>query len=302
MRYGENPGQSAALYRDAAQTPSFAGALQIQGKELSYNNWLDADSAFKIVQEFHGGQPAAAVVKHTNHCGAALGVTVEEAFKKAYEADPVSAFGGILAVNRPVTRDLAEALQGVFWEVILAPGYTDEAKQILSAKPNLRLLEIPEGAWPAVPSLEWRGIQGGFLLQERDLQSAPSSAWTTVTTRRPTETELEDLEFAWKVVKQVKSNAIVLAKGRVTVGIGAGQMNRVGAAKIALEQAGEKARGAVLASDAFFPFDDTVRLAAKSGVSAVVQPGGSLRDQESTNAANESGIAMLHTGIRHFKH
>ena len=302
LRYGENPGQSAALYRDAAQTPSFAGALQIQGKELSYNNWLDADSAFKIVQEFDGGQPAAAVVKHTNPCGVALGVTVEEAFKKAYEADPVSAFVGILAVNRPVTRDLAEVLQGVFWEVILAPGYTDEAKQILSAKPNLRLLQIPEAAWPAAPSLEWRGIQGGFLLQERDLQSAPPGAWTTVTTRHPTETELEDLEFAWKVVKQVKSNAIVLAKGRVTVGIGAGQMNRVGAAKIALEQAGEKAQGAALASDAFFPFADTVRLAAKSGVSAVVQPGGSLRDQESTDAANESGIAMLHTGIRHFKH
>jgi phosphoribosylaminoimidazolecarboxamide formyltransferase/IMP cyclohydrolase len=303
LRYGENPGQSAALYRDAAQaSSSFVGALQIQGKELSYNNWLDADSAFKIVQEFDGGQPAAAVVKHTNPCGVALGATVEEAFKKAYEADPVSAFGGILAVNRPVTEDLAEALQGVFWEVILAPGYTEEAKKILRAKPNLRLLEVPQGAWAVVPSLEWRGIQGGFLLQERDLQSAPSDTWTTVTARRPTETELEDLAFAWKVVKQVKSNAVVLAKGRATVGIGAGQMNRVGAAKIALEQAGEKARGAVLASDAFFPFADTVRLAAQSGISAIVQPGGSLRDRESTDAADESGVAMVHTGVRHFKH
>jgi phosphoribosylaminoimidazolecarboxamide formyltransferase/IMP cyclohydrolase len=302
LRYGENPGQSAALYRDAAQAPSFVDALQIQGKELSYNNWLDADSAFKTVQEFGGEYPTAIVVKHTNPCGAALGATIEEAFKKAYDADPVSAFGGILAVNRQVTKDLAEALQGVFWEVILAPGYSDEARKILSAKSNLRLLEVSEGAWPVVPSLEWRGVQGGFLVQERDLQSAPPGTWTVATARRPTDAELEDLAFAWKVVKQVKSNAIVLAKGRTTVGIGAGQMNRVGAAKIALEQAGEKARGAVLASDAFFPFADTVRLAAESGITAVVQPGGSLRDGESTEAAEECGIAMLHTGVRHFKH
>ncbi|MDR1977348.1 MAG: bifunctional phosphoribosylaminoimidazolecarboxamide formyltransferase/IMP cyclohydrolase [Synergistaceae bacterium] len=302
LRYGENPGQSAALYRDATRTPSFVDALQLQGKELSYNNWLDADSAFKIVQELDGPQPAAVVVKHTNPCGAALGTTIEEAFGKAYEADPVSAFGGILAVNRPVTRELAEALQGVFWEVILAPDYSEEARKILGAKPNLRLLEVPEAVWPVVPSLEWRSIQGGFLVQERDLQSAPPDGWTAVTARRPTETEFEDLIFAWKVVKQVKSNAIVLAKDRTTVGIGAGQMNRVGAARIALEQAGEKARGAVLASDAFFPFADTVRLAAESGVTAVVQPGGSLRDKESIDVADERGLAMFHTGVRHFKH
>ncbi|MDR1621661.1 MAG: bifunctional phosphoribosylaminoimidazolecarboxamide formyltransferase/IMP cyclohydrolase [Synergistaceae bacterium] len=302
LRYGENPGQSAALYRNVARAPSFVDATQIQGKELSYNNWLDADSAFKIVQEFPPGQPAAVVVKHTNPCGAALGATIEEAFSKAYEADPVSAFGGILAVNRPVTKELAEALRRVFWEVILAPGYSEEAKDILGVKSDLRLLEIPREAWPVVPSLEWRGIQGGFLVQERDLQSAPPGAWTTVTARRPAESELEDLAFAWKVVKHVKSNAIVLAKGRTTVGVGAGQMNRVGAAKIALEQAGEKARGAVLASDAFFPFADTIRLAAESGITAVVQPGGSLRDQESTDAADAFGIAMLHTGVRHFKH
>jgi phosphoribosylaminoimidazolecarboxamide formyltransferase/IMP cyclohydrolase len=312
LRYGENPGQAAALYRDVACGPvtqesvsngsSFVDALQIQGKELSYNNWLDADSAFKIVQELDRDQPAAAVVKHTNPCGAALGATIEEAFGKAYEADPVSAFGGILAVNRPVTKNLAEALQEVFWEVILAPGYSQEARTILSSKPNLRLLEVPEAAWSLAPSLEWRGIQGGFLLQERDLQTAPPGAWTPVTARRPTERELEDLSFAWKVVKQVKSNAIVLAKDRATVGIGAGQMNRVGAAKIALEQAGEKARGAVLASDAFFPFGDTVRLAAENGITAIVQPGGSLRDQESTDAADRFGLAMVHTGVRHFKH
>jgi phosphoribosylaminoimidazolecarboxamide formyltransferase/IMP cyclohydrolase len=302
LRYGENPGQPAVLYRDLTRTPSFVDARQLQGKELSYNNWLDADSAFKIVQEFDGKYPAAVVVKHTNPCGAALGDTIEEAFEKAYEADPVSAFGGILAVNRPVTKKLAEALQGVFWEVILAPAYSEEARKILGTKTNLRLLEVPEGAWAIVPSLEWRSVQGGFLVQERDLQSAPPDTWTAVTARKPTETELEDLAFAWKVVKQVKSNAIVLAKGRTTVGIGAGQMNRVGAAKIALEQAGERARGAVLASDAFFPFADTVRLAAESGITAIVQPGGSLRDQESTDAADESGIAMLHTNVRHFKH
>ena len=302
LRYGENPGQLAALYQDLTCAPSFTDALQVQGKELSYNNWLDADSAFKIVQEFDGEQPAAAIVKHTNPCGVALGETIEGAFEKAYSADPVSAFGGIVAVNRPVTQELAEALQGVFWEVILAPSYSEEAKKILSAKSNLRLLEIPKAAWPVVPSLEWRGIQGGFLVQERDLQSAPPGTWTTVTARHPTQTELEDLAFAWQVVKQVKSNAIVLAKGRTTVGIGAGQMNRVGAAKIALEQAGEKARGAVLASDAFFPFADTVRWAAERGITAVVQPGGSLRDQESTDAADAFGVAMLHTGVRHFKH
>ncbi|MDR1376312.1 MAG: bifunctional phosphoribosylaminoimidazolecarboxamide formyltransferase/IMP cyclohydrolase [Synergistaceae bacterium] len=302
LRYGENPAQPAALYRDSAQTPSFVDALQLQGKELSYNNWLDADSAFKIIQEFDGKHPAAAVVKHTNPCGAALGETIEDAFRKAYETDPVSAFGGILAVNRPVTKKLAEALRGVFWEVILAPGYSEEAREVLAAKTNLRFLEVPKAAWPIRPALEWRSVQGGFLVQERDLQSAPPDTWTAVTARKPTETELEDLAFAWKIVKQVKSNAIALAKGRATVGIGAGQMNRVGAAKIALEQAGEKARGAVLASDAFFPFADTVRLAAKSGITAIVQPGGSLRDQESADAADEFGIAMVHTGVRHFKH
>ncbi|MDR2529489.1 MAG: bifunctional phosphoribosylaminoimidazolecarboxamide formyltransferase/IMP cyclohydrolase [Synergistaceae bacterium] len=300
LRYGENPGQAAALYRCAGEGSAFIDSTQLQGKELSYNNWLDADSVFRAVQEWD--QPAAVVVKHNTPCGAALGATIEEAFKKAYEADPASAFGGVLAVNRPVTEVLAEAMSGVFWEVVIAPSYSKEAREILSAKPNLRLLEVSEAAWAITPSLEWRSVQGGVLAQERDLQPSPPESWTPVTTRRPDEAEFRDLAFAWKVVKYVKSNAIVLVKGLVTVGIGAGQTSRVSAVKIALEQAGESARGAVLASDAFFPFADAVLLAAQAGVSAVVQPGGSLRDQESTEAANAQGLAMLHTGVRHFRH
>ncbi|MDR2523174.1 MAG: bifunctional phosphoribosylaminoimidazolecarboxamide formyltransferase/IMP cyclohydrolase [Synergistaceae bacterium] len=303
LRYGENPNQAAALYRyahRAAAGRTFIDSVQLQGKELSYNNWLDAESAFRTVQEWE--EPAAVVVKHNTPCGAALGASIEEAFKKAYETDPVSAFGGVLAVNRLVTKALAEAMSGVFWEVLIAPDYSDEAREFLAAKPNLRLLEVPEAAWPAAPSLEWRSVQEGLLVQERDLQRSPPESWTPVTVRKPEEAELRDLVFAWKVVKSVKSNAIVLAKDLTAVGIGAGQTSRVGAVKIALEQAGEKARKAVLASDAFFPFADAVLLAAEAGVSAIVQPGGSLRDRESTEAADARSLAMLHTGIRHFRH
>jgi phosphoribosylaminoimidazolecarboxamide formyltransferase/IMP cyclohydrolase len=311
LRYGENPGQAAALYRLSGGSDdknSFVDAAQLQGKELSYNNWLDADSAFRAVRDLHkscGGTAAAVIVKHTNPCGAAVGETVENAFEKAYASDPVSAFGGIAAFNRPVAKALAEKLRDVFWEVVIASSYSPEALEILGVKTNLRLLKVfldansNEGG---AETLEWRSVSGGLLAQESDMKDAPPESWKTVTERESSEAERRDLFFAWKVVKHVKSDAIVLAKDGATVGVGAGQMNRVGAAEIALRQAGEKARGAVLASDAFFPFADTVRLAAEYGVSAIVQPGGSLRDKESVDAANEAGMAMLHTGVRHFKH
>ncbi|MDR2176208.1 MAG: bifunctional phosphoribosylaminoimidazolecarboxamide formyltransferase/IMP cyclohydrolase [Synergistaceae bacterium] len=314
LRYGENPGQAAALYRfsggggkSSFGKSSFIDAAQLQGKELSYNNWLDADSAFRLVRDLReagSGGAAAVIVKHTNPCGAAVGETVEEAFEKAYASDPVSAFGGIAAFSRPVTEALAQRLREVFWEVVIAPAYSAEALKILSVKTNLRLLEVSldvdsEGGAGA---LEWRSVSGGLLAQESDTRDSPAESWKTVTKRGPSAAERRDLFFAWKVVKHVKSNAIVLAKDGAVVGVGAGQMNRVGAAAIALRQAGEKARGAVLASDAFFPFADTVRLAAAGGVSAVVQPGGSLKDRESADAADEAGMAMLHTGTRHFKH
>jgi phosphoribosylaminoimidazolecarboxamide formyltransferase/IMP cyclohydrolase len=307
LRYGENPGQAAALYRLSGPggENSFVDAAQLQGKELSYNNWLDADSAFRVVRDLHrayGGNAAAVIVKHTNPCGAAVGETAEEAFEKAWASDPVSAFGGIAAFSRPVTEALARKLRDVFWEVVIAPSYSPEALEILGVKTNLRLLEVSLDSNSGAGALEWRSVSGGLLAQESDARDAPPESWKTVTAREPSESERQDLFFAWQVVKHVKSNAIVLAKDGATVGVGAGQMNRVGAAGIALKQAGEKARGAVLASDAFFPFADTVRLAATHGVSAVVQPGGSLKDGESIDAANEAGLAMLLTGVRHFKH
>jgi phosphoribosylaminoimidazolecarboxamide formyltransferase/IMP cyclohydrolase len=288
LRYGENPGQPAALFRDARKTRlSFIDAVQLQGKELSYNNWLDTDSAFKVSQELGLMEPAAVIIKHTNPCGTALGDTIEEAFSKAYSADPISAFGGIVALNRPLTKALALTLAEVFWEVILAPLFSPEAREILKAKQNLRLLELHDSVWTANAELEWRSVQGGFLVQERDLQPNSHETWTLVTKRSPSEAELRDLVFAWKVVKHVRSNAIVLAKHRQTVGVGAGQMNRVGAAEIALKQAGKNTRGAVMASDAFLPFPDVVRMASKHGVWAIVQTGGSLKDKESTDAADE---------------
>lgn len=302
LRYGENPGQSAALYRQSGSGVSFIDARQLQGRELSYNNWLDADSAFRIVQEFNKEMPAVVIVKHTNPCGAAISSTLEEAFEKAWESDSVSAFGGIVAINRPITPTLARRLKEVFWEVLIAPGWSEEVREILKPKTNLRLLDIPGEAWRAEKMREWRSISGGLLVQDRDMQTSPAERWKTVTGKCPSERELQDMDFAWKVVKHVKSNAIVLVKDQATVGVGAGQMNRVGAAEIALRQAGKKASGAVLASDAFFPFGDTVRLAAEYGICAIVQPGGSLKDQESTDAANRYGLAMVHTGVRHFKH
>ena len=299
LRYGENPGQKAALYKDSTVV-GFTQAQQLHGKELSYNNWLDGDSAFRLVQEF--SEPTAVIIKHTNPCGVACGEKLEDAFTKALASDPVSAYGGIVAVNRILDEATANAMKDVFWEVIIAPGYTAEAFAILSKKANLRLLELPAEAWAKRTSLEIRSIDGGWLVQDRDQQPLVPQEWQQVTEKAPTEQEQKDMEIAWKVVKHVKSNAIVLVKNGATVGVGAGQMNRVGSAKIALEQAGESTKGAVLASDAFFPFGDTVEVAAKQGITAIIQTGGSVRDQESIDKANEHKISMLFTQVRHFKH
>lgn len=300
LRYGENPQQKAAFYRTPLDVPhSLIQAKQLQGKELSYNNINDANSALEIVREF--AEPAAVAVKHANPCGVGVGETIEEAFDKAFASDPVSIFGGIVALNRPVDGKTAEKLHQVFLEIILAPSLTEEALEILATKKNLRLLTLPieagvTGGW------QYTSLPGGLLTQARDRFTLEDANLKVVTRREPTVSEWEALKFGWKVVKHVKSNAIVVNDHEMTLGVGAGQMNRVGAAEIALRQAGEQARGAVLASDAFFPMPDTLELAAQAGITAIIQPGGSIRDQDSIEKANEYGIAMVFTGIRHFKH
>ncbi|HEX7058075.1 MAG TPA: bifunctional phosphoribosylaminoimidazolecarboxamide formyltransferase/IMP cyclohydrolase [Bacilli bacterium] len=302
LRYGENPHQQAAFYRKPlAKAGSITTAEQLHGKELSYNNINDANAALQIVKEFQ--EPAVVAVKHMNPCGVGLGTNVLEAFKKAYESDPVSIFGGIVAANRTIDQATAELLHGIFLEIVIAPDFTPDALEILAKKKNIRLLKLGEGTLAARdPELLLTSVEGGALVQSADLKQIAAADLKVVTDRQPTEEELRQLLFGWKVVKHVKSNAIVLVKDNMTVGVGAGQMNRVGAAKIAAEQAGEKAKGAVLASDAFFPMSDTVELAAKAGVTAIIQPGGSIRDEDSIKAANAHGIAMVFTGVRHFKH
>jgi len=296
LRYGENPHQQAAFYRFLTPGHGLPDARQLNGKELSYNNILDTQAAWDLVGEFD--QPACVIIKHNNPCGAAVAANLEEAFDKAFAADSLSAFGGIIALNRKVDASTARKMAEPFMEVIIAPDYEDEALEILRTKKNLRVLSMPlasKSTW------RLRTVTGGFVIQEEDNdpQELPMQVVTTVS---PKPEQVDDLIFAWKVVKHVKSNAIVVVKDGVTLGVGAGQMNRVGAARIALEQAGEKARGAVLASDAFFPFKDTVELAAQYGITAIVQPGGSVRDEESIEACNQNGIDMIFTGIRHFRH
>ncbi|AKG33216.1 bifunctional phosphoribosylaminoimidazolecarboxamide formyltransferase/IMP cyclohydrolase [Paenibacillus durus] len=303
LRYGENPHQKAAFYRTPlAAQDTLTGAEQLHGKELSYNNINDANAALQIVKEFD--EPAVVAVKHMNPCGVGVGESIFEAYQKAYNADPVSIFGGIVAANRYIDSDTANLLKEVFLEIILAPGFTDEALEILTKKKNIRLLKIGGlGAAAArKSSFVVTTVEGGMVVQESDVHSVNPDDLKVVTDRKPTEEELKQLLFGWKVVKHVKSNAIVLAADDMTVGVGAGQMNRVGAAKIAIEQAGEKAKGSVLASDAFFPMGDTLEIAAQAGITAVIQPGGSVRDEESIKVANEHGIAMVFTGVRHFKH
>jgi phosphoribosylaminoimidazolecarboxamide formyltransferase/IMP cyclohydrolase len=303
LRYGENPHQRAAFYREPlAKGASIASGEQLHGKELSYNNINDADAALAIVREF--SEPAVVAVKHSNPCGVGIGRTVYEAYQKAYEADPVSIFGGIVAANRTIDKETALAMKEIFLEIILAPDFTEEALAVLKEKKNLRLLRIPmdDGEIAATASFRIASVAGGALIQDYDAKRLDEAELRVVTERQPSEEELAQLKFAWKVVKHVKSNAIVLARDNMTIGVGAGQMNRVGAAKIAIEQAGEKAQGSVLASDAFFPMPDTVEAAAQAGVTAIIQPGGSVRDQESIDACNRYGIAMIFTGTRHFKH
>jgi phosphoribosylaminoimidazolecarboxamide formyltransferase/IMP cyclohydrolase len=303
LRYGENPHQKAAFYRKPlAAAGNITTAEQLHGKELSYNNINDANTALLIVKEF--SEPAVVAVKHMNPCGVGIGANVLEAYQKAYSADPTSIFGGIVAANRTLDEATAKLLSEIFLEIVLAPDFSPEAQQILSQKKNIRLLKVSglDTAAKRKPEPVITTVEGGMLVQDSDAHQLSEADIKVVSERQPTEEELKQLLFAWKVVKHVKSNAIVLVADDMTIGVGAGQMNRVGAAKIAIEQAGEKAQGSVLASDAFFPMGDTLELAAKAGITAVIQPGGSIKDEESIRVANENGIAMITTGVRHFKH
>lgn len=306
LRYGENPHQAAALYRDVvagdAPAPGVAGAQQLHGKAMSYNNYVDADAAWRAAHD-HGDQPTVAVVKHANPCGIAVGPDVATAHARAHACDPVSAFGGIIAANREVTREMAETVKDVFTEVVIAPSFAPEAVELLTAKKNIRLLtaRAPERA-----GQELRPISGGLLVQERDVLDAPgddAAAWELVAGEAADEATLADLQFAWRAVRATKSNAILLAKDGASVGIGMGQVNRVDSCHLAVSRAGEeRARGSVAASDAFFPFADGLQVLLDAGVRAVVQPGGSMRDEEVVAAAREAGVTMYLTGTRHFAH
>ena len=302
LRYGENPHQSAKFYRQAEPVGySLAFSKQLHGKELSYNNIQDANAALNIVREFD--VPFCVGLKHMNPCGAAVGKDVVEAWTKAYEADTVSIFGGIVATNREVTKEVALLMKPIFLEIIMAPHFTDEALEVLTAKKNLRLIEVDMRRQEGSP-MQYVSVNGGMLAQNQDVAPVDVTVDMCVTEKRPTAAEIEDMNFGQRIVKHVKSNAIVVVKDGRTLGVGAGQMNRIGSAELALKQAhanGVKT-GLIMASDAFFPFDDCVTLAHEMGVTAIVQPGGSVRDEDSIRKANECGIAMMFTGKRHFKH
>ena len=310
LRYGENPHQHAKFYAATEAVPfSLASAKQLNGKELSYNNIQDANAALNIVREF-GDVPFCVGLKHMNPCGAAIGKDVVDAWTKAYEADKVSIFGGIVATNCEVTREAAELMKPIFLEIIMAPKFSEGALEVLSTKKNLRLREVDMSADTA-SHMQYVSVNGGLLAQELDTTTKTITADMCVTKVQPTEAQLTDLQFAWRIVKHVKSNAIVVVKDGKTLGVGAGQMNRVGSAGIALKQAEEalaaegkdiRKEGLVMGSDGFFPFGDSVESAAQYGIAAIVQPGGSVRDEESIEAANRHGITMLFTGMRHFKH
>ena len=302
LRYGENPHQQAKFYGSAeAGAYSLANAKQLNGKELSYNNIQDANAALCIVREFD--EPFCVGLKHMNPCGAAIGTDVVDAWTKAYEADKVSIFGGIVAVNREVNREVAELMKPILLEIIMAPSFSEEALEVLSTKKNLRLLQVDMSKDESVVN-QYVSVNGGLLVQDLDKTTATVTADMCVTETKPSAEQVTDLNFGWRIVKHVKSNAIVVVKDGHTVGVGAGQMNRVGSAEIALKQAqaAGHTEGLVLASDGFLPFDDTVAFAAEYGVTAIVQPGGSVRDEDSIKKANELGITMLFTGMRHFKH
>ncbi|MCY3653737.1 MAG: bifunctional phosphoribosylaminoimidazolecarboxamide formyltransferase/IMP cyclohydrolase, partial [Cyanobacteria bacterium MAG IRC1_bin_28] len=300
LRYGENPHQPALWYGESQV--GWGAARQLQGKQLSFNNLLDLDAALASVQEFPSEQAAAVVVKHTNPCGVATGADLATALQRALAADEMSAFGSVVAVNQLLDAATAAQLAAIFVECVVAPGVTVEALECLARKPNLRLLTLDQAAVAGASGQQLRTILGGVLVQQRDQQPVDRSTWQVVSTAQPDATLLAELDFAWRVVRHVRSNAIVVSRGQRTLGIGAGQMNRVGAAELALAAAGERAQGAVLASDGFFPFPDTVRLAAGSGIRALIQPGGSKRDEESIAACNARGLVMICTGRRHFLH
>jgi phosphoribosylaminoimidazolecarboxamide formyltransferase/IMP cyclohydrolase len=302
LRYGENPHQSANFYAAAEPVPfSLAFGKQLQGKELSYNNIQDANAALNVVRDFD--EPFCVALKHMNPCGAAVGKTIEEAWQAAYEADKVSIYGGIVAVNRPLTKEVALGMKPIFLEIVIAPSFTPEAMEILSTKKNLRVMEV-DMTKNNTPVMQYVGVNGGMLVQHLDTQMETLSADMCVTNVKPTEAQMHELDFGWRIVKHVKSNAIAVVKDNHTVGVGAGQTNRVGSAEIALKQAHAAGftTNLVLASDGFLPFDDTVALAHEYGVTAIVQPGGSIRDEDAIKKANELGITMLFTGVRHFKH
>ncbi len=314
LRYGENLHQRAALYgdtprsRDLQPPRSVATAEQLHGKELSFNNLLDVDAAWAMVTDF--AAPAAAIVKHTNPTGIAAGKDLMEAYQRAFAGDPAAAYGGIIGVNRTLDAATAEEIVRMYFEAVIAPDFTPEAVQILSRKKAIRLLSVRGGSGGSVQDVSWlpyhdldfKRIDGGFLVQTRNVASDPSASMQVVSKRQPTLEELTDLHFAWRAVKHVKSNGIVLVKKLALVGVGAGQMSRVNAVDLACRMAGDRARGSVLASDAYFPFPDGVERAVEAGVTAIIQPGGSIRDREAIKAADHGGVAMIFTGLRHFKH
>ena len=302
MRYGENPHQKAVFYREIKRSGgTLSDAVQLHGKELSFNNINDTNGALDLLKEFD--EPAVVAVKHANPCGVGTAPSIYEAYIKAYDGDPVSIFGGIIAANREIDVKTAEEINKIFIEIVIAPSFSEDALKILKKKKNIRLLSLPKIA-ERVPegTLDMKKVRGGLLVQEYDTALLDMDKLQYVTDRRPTDAEMEDLIFAMKIVKHTKSNGIALARNKGSIGIGPGQTNRVQAVEIAIKNAGEKAQGAVLASDAFFPFDDWVEMAACAGIKAVIQPGGSIRDEDSIKACNQKGIAMVFTGMRHFKH
>lgn len=303
LRYGENSHQKGALYASNGGRPGIAQAVQLHGKEMSYNNYVDADSAVRAAFDFD--EPAVAIIKHANPCGIAVASAgasdpIADAHRRAHECDPVSAYGGVIAANRTVTLEMAQTVSGIFTEVLIAPAFEGEALELLAQKKNIRLLTLPEGFTPT--AVELRQVSGGMLLQQADRHFSPASDWTLAAGEPADEATLADLEFAWTACRAVKSNAILLASGGASVGVGMGQVNRVDSCKLAVERAGERAAGSVAASDAFFPFADGLQILLDGGVRAVVQPGGSVRDEEVIAAAREAGVTMYFTGERHFFH
>lgn len=302
MRYGENPHQKAVFYKEVgANRGVLPGAVQLHGKELSFNNINDTNGAIELVKEFD--EPTVVAVKHTNPCGVGSADSIYEAYLRAYESDPVSIFGGIIAANREIDLKTAQEINKIFIEIVVAPSFTEEALEVLTQKKNIRLLKL-EGIEEKIPSdtFDMKKVAGGLLVQEYDSPLFNEEDLKCVTEVQPTKEQLEDLRFAMKVVKHTKSNAIALAKGKMTIGVGPGQTNRIVPTRVAIEYAGERANGGVMASDAYFPFDDCVEAAAAAGIKAIIQPGGSMNDQKSIDACNKHGIAMVVTGMRHFKH